>query len=305
MKSAADLCGKRVGMYDWVASGSIWYRHFLRYIDVPPDKLQWWIGDVDEPKITNHVYTLPHGVKTAPEGRALSEMLIDGELDAIYSPPRPRRYHPVNGPIVRLFPDIRAIEREYFRATGMFPPQHLIVLRREVWERDKWIARALTDAFVRCNDVFTKAQRSFPYASPWLDAELEETEELIGADFHPNGYDQTRATIEVFSRAGASCRDRRAAHQCGGILRGAFLGVVIAADRISTSPACGAAGRQSTGVPRRTGRRNALRFSAPTLQVQRSNCARASASTCSVIKWPPVTCSARHAVGALQCACRQ
>ena len=50
MKSAADLCGKRVGMYDWVASGSIWYRHFLRFIGVPPDELQWWIGDVDEPK---------------------------------------------------------------------------------------------------------------------------------------------------------------------------------------------------------------------------------------------------------------
>ena len=199
VKSAADLRGKRVGMYDWVASGSIWYRHFLRFIGVPPEQLQWWIGDVDEPKITNHVYTLPRGVQAAPEGRALSEMLIDGELDAIYSPPRPRRYHPVDGPIVRLFPDIRAIERDYFRATGMYPPQHLIVLRREVWERDKWMARALTDAFIRCNDIFSRAQRSFPYASPWLDMELEETEALMGADFHPYGFEKNRATIEVFN----------------------------------------------------------------------------------------------------------
>jgi 4,5-dihydroxyphthalate decarboxylase len=199
VKTAADLRGKRVGMYDWVASGSIWYRHFLRFIGVPPEQLQWWIGDVDEPKITNHVYTLPHGVQAAPEGRALSEMLIDGELDAIYSPPRPRRYHPQQGPIVRLFPDIRAIERDYFRQTRMFPPQHLVVLRREVWERDKWIAPALTDAFTRCNDVFTRAQRSFPYASPWQDADLEETEALMGADFHPYGFANNRATIETFN----------------------------------------------------------------------------------------------------------
>ena len=34
VKTAADLRGKRVGMYDWVASGSIWYRHFLRFIGV-------------------------------------------------------------------------------------------------------------------------------------------------------------------------------------------------------------------------------------------------------------------------------
>ena len=40
VKTAADLRGKRVGMYDWVASGSIWYRHFLNFIDVPPDELQ-------------------------------------------------------------------------------------------------------------------------------------------------------------------------------------------------------------------------------------------------------------------------
>ena len=37
VKSPADLIGKRVGMYDWVASGSIWYRHFLKFIEVPPE----------------------------------------------------------------------------------------------------------------------------------------------------------------------------------------------------------------------------------------------------------------------------
>jgi 4,5-dihydroxyphthalate decarboxylase len=182
-----------------VASGSIWYRHFLRFIDVKPEELQWCIGAVDEPNITSHTYTLPNWVRAAPQGRALSEMLIAGELDAIYSPPRPRRYDPVGGPIVRLFPDIRAIEREYFRATRVFPPQHLIVLRREVWQQNKWIARALTDAFCRCTDAFAKAQRSFPYASPWLDAELEETVAVMGADFHADGFERNRATIEVFA----------------------------------------------------------------------------------------------------------
>jgi 4,5-dihydroxyphthalate decarboxylase len=199
VKTAADLPGRRVGMYDWVASGSIWYRHFLRFIGVEPDQVQWWIGSVDEPGITSHVYSLPDGVHAAPAGKPLSEMLIDGELDAMLSPPRPRRYHPVDGPIVRLLPDIRTIERDYFRRTGMFPPQHLIVLRRPVWEANKWIVRSLTDAFLGCNEMFGKSQRSFPYASPWLDAELEETEALMGADFHPYGFEANRRTIEVFN----------------------------------------------------------------------------------------------------------
>ena len=200
VKTPADLRGRLVGMYDWVASGSVWYRHFLRFIDVPPEDLQWCIGPVDEPNITSHVYTLPEGVRAAPEGRALSEMLIAGELDAIYSPPRPRRSDPLNGPIVRLFSDIRAIEQEYFRATRMFPPQHLIVLRHETWQQNKWIARSLTEAFTRCTEAFGRAQRSFPYASPWQDAELEATEALMGADFHAEGYERNRATIEVFAQ---------------------------------------------------------------------------------------------------------
>ncbi len=199
LKTAADLRGKRVGMYDWVASGSIWYRHFLNFIGVNPDQLHWTIGEVDGARIGNRAYKLPEGVRAAAPERSLSDMLIDGELDAIYSPPRPFRYHPVNGPIVRLFPDIRAIERDYFRATGMFPPQHLMVLKRNVWDAHKWIARSLTDAFVRCTEVFGKAQRSFPYVSPWLDAELEETEALMGADFHADGFEKNRAAIEVFS----------------------------------------------------------------------------------------------------------
>jgi 4,5-dihydroxyphthalate decarboxylase len=199
VKAPADLRGRRVGMYDWVASGSVWYRHFLRFIGVPPEELQWCIGAVDEPNITSHVYTLPDGVRAAPAGSALSELLVAGELDALLSPPRPRRYHPADGPIVRLLPDIRAIEREYFRATRIYPPQHLIVLRRETWRRNKWIARALTDAFARCTELFGRMQRSFPYASPWLDAELEETEALMGADFHAEGFEKNRATIEVFA----------------------------------------------------------------------------------------------------------
>jgi 4,5-dihydroxyphthalate decarboxylase len=196
----ADLVGKRVGMYDWVASGSIWYRHFLRFVGVDPGSLDWWIGDIDEPRAATHVYTLPEGVHPAPAGRSLSQMLVAGELDALYSPPRPRDYHPVDGPIVRLFTDIRSIERDYFRRTGMFPPQHLIIINRRLWEAHKWVARSLTDAFIRCNDSFAAAQRSFPYVSPWLDLDLEETETLMGADFHPYGFAKNKAAIDTFCR---------------------------------------------------------------------------------------------------------
>jgi 4,5-dihydroxyphthalate decarboxylase len=194
-----DLAGRRIGMYSYTASGSIWYRHFLRFVGLDPAAIQWWIGDIDTPWSSPFDVTLPPGVKAPPSGRSLSDMLIGGELDAIYSPPRPRAYHPADGPLGRLFPDFRGVEQEYFRKTGAFPPQHLMVIRREVWEQHRWIARSLTEAFIAGNDTFTAAQKGFPYATPWLESELENTVAAMGDNFHPYGLEPNRAQIDMFA----------------------------------------------------------------------------------------------------------
>ena len=199
IRSAAELAGKRIGMYSYTASGSIWYRHFLRFIGLEPSTIQWWIGDIDTPWSAPMDQTLPPGVNAPAKGRSLSDMLIAGELDAIYSPPRPEAYHPRTGPIVRLFPDFRLVEQEYFLKTGAFPPQHLIVLRREAWEANPRIAKRLTEAFIAANDCFTAAQKGFPYATPWLEAELEETAAVMGEDFHPYGLERNRSQIDAFA----------------------------------------------------------------------------------------------------------
>jgi 4,5-dihydroxyphthalate decarboxylase len=198
VQSASDLIGRKIGMYDWYASGSIWYRHFLRYCGLDPSQLDWTIGNIDPGGALKKPATPPAGVHEAPDGRFLGEMLASGDIDALYSPPRPKLYDPAAGPIVRLFPDFKPIEKQYFRDTGAFPPQHLMVVRREVWEANPWIAKSLTDAFTLCNTRFATAQRSFPYVSPWLEAELEETEALMGADFHSYGVEANRRTIELF-----------------------------------------------------------------------------------------------------------
>jgi 4,5-dihydroxyphthalate decarboxylase len=200
ISTPADLAGKRIGMYSYSASGSIWYRHFLRFVGLDPAAIQWWIGDIEKPGYAPPAdQTLPPGVNVPATDRSLTDMLVAGGLEAIYSPPRPRAYHPDAGPIGRLFPNFRMVEEEYFRATGVFPPQHLIVLRREVWQRNRWIAKSLTEAFIVANDTFMTAQRAFPYATPWLEAELETTAAVMGDDFHPYGLDRNRSQIDIFT----------------------------------------------------------------------------------------------------------
>ncbi len=47
VRQPADLRGKRMGLYSWVASGSVWYRHFQQYIGIPLDAVEWWVGDIE------------------------------------------------------------------------------------------------------------------------------------------------------------------------------------------------------------------------------------------------------------------
>ena len=198
VRTPQDLAGKRLGMYSWTASGSIWYRHFLRWCGLELDAIEWWIGEVDVPQITTPSGTLPPFVHAAPPGRSLSELLIAGEIDALFSPPRPLRYHYMNGPIVRLVQDIRGTEQRYFQDTEVYPPQHLIILRRAIWERDRSIARRLTDAFIRNNQMFETMQRNFPYVTPWQDLENEATDAIMGTDCHADGLEPNRRTMEQF-----------------------------------------------------------------------------------------------------------
>jgi 4,5-dihydroxyphthalate decarboxylase len=200
IREAQDLAGARVGMYSFTASGSLWYRHLLRYLNVDPASIEWWVGDVDQAWSTTAPPPPPKGTHAPPAGKSLTQMLLDDELDAVLSPPRPQKYHPMNGPIVRLFPEFPKLEERYFRDTGAFPPQHLVTVRRAVWEKNPWIAKSLTDAFIACEAEFIASQRGFPYATPWFEAELEFTDAAMGENFHPHGLDPNRRAMEQFAK---------------------------------------------------------------------------------------------------------
>ena len=198
VRYASDLAGKRAGLYSWSASGSIWYRHMLRFLGVDPASLNWWVGQVDSPDWSAPESGLPDHVQTVLPSRTLADMLVDGELDALFSPPRPVRFNAASGPIVRLFHDFESVEHDYVRAFGIWPPQHMVVLRRETWLKHKHIARSLTDAFVRNNAVFETTLRNFPYVTPWMEAHMDETTALLGTHGHDDGFERNQAAMEIF-----------------------------------------------------------------------------------------------------------
>ena len=218
IQSAADLAGKRIGMYSYTASGSIWYRHFLRFIGLDPSAIEWWIGDIDTPWSAPMDQNLPPGVKAPPKGRSLADLLVAGELEAIYSPPRPAAYHPRTGPIVACS-RTSAWSSERHLKTGDVPPQHLIGAPARGVGGEPPIARSLTDAFSAANDCFTAAQRGFPYATPWLEPQLEDTAAVMERTFTLTGSRRT-GRRSTRSRARRPARPDDSPDHDRGILRG-------------------------------------------------------------------------------------
>jgi 4,5-dihydroxyphthalate decarboxylase len=195
------LNGRPIGIYNWAASGAVWYRHLLRYWEQNPSAMKWTVGGTDEPAKVEARSPHPPNVSDAPSGKSLTDLLLSNQIDAFLVPIPPKKHHPLEGPIVRLVPDFPAVEKRYFEKTGCYPPQHVIVLRREVWERDPSVGRRLVEALDECERRFQDGQHLFPYAAPWLMAELEATDLAMGRDYHAHGLEKNRHAIDVFCQS--------------------------------------------------------------------------------------------------------
>ena len=199
--TAQALGGRSIGIYNWAASGAVWYRHLMRYLGHETTKNAWVVGGADAPAdVRLPEPPLPY-VTPAPKGSSLSDLLLAGTIDAFFAPLPPRKLHPSDGPIVRVFPGFRAMEQKYFADTGCYPPQHVVLVRRATWERDSSVGRRLVDAFNECEATFEAGQRQFPYNSPWLIEDVEDAARLMGVDYHSHGLQKNRQAVDVFCRS--------------------------------------------------------------------------------------------------------
>jgi 4,5-dihydroxyphthalate decarboxylase len=108
-----------------------------------------------------------------------------------------------NPDVVRLFPDYREREKDYYRRTKIFPIMHLVVLRRDVYERHPFIASSLYNAFNAAKARAAEKMRMqgvLRYMLPWMLAEIEEMDAVFSGDPWPYGIEANRATLEAMVR---------------------------------------------------------------------------------------------------------
>ena len=203
----ADLVGKRVGVAEYQLTANVWIRGILAdEYGVPVESVSYRTGGLHQPgrpeKLKVH---LPPDVRVEPigAGQTLSEMLATGEVDALYSPRTPGSFTRGDRGVRRLFDPAGPAEEGYFRRTGIFPIMHVLVLRRDVYERNRWLARSLYDAFEQSKALCeqgideTAAAR---YMLPWLHDEVARTRAVLGEDYWPYGLEKNLDVLRTFLR---------------------------------------------------------------------------------------------------------
>ncbi len=206
IKTPADLAGKRVGVPEWAQTAAIYSRGMLSSeYGVDLRSIDWVQAGVNDPGRREKVsLQLPEGLRcTAQPEKSLSQMLASGELDAVLSarPPRAFSEHPDR--IKRLFPQYREVEQAYWRKTGVFPIMHVIAIRREVYERNRWIATNLLQGFERAKERSLERMADITASSvplPWMSDYAAQSKEIMGKDFWPYGLEPNRVTLEAFTR---------------------------------------------------------------------------------------------------------
>jgi 4,5-dihydroxyphthalate decarboxylase len=207
IRTPKDLIGKRIGTPEYQMTAPVWIRGILsEHYGVPVDSVTYHTGGEEQPGRSEKLrLDLPPNIKVQPIGatKTLSAMLASGEIDALHTARMPSTFSARGGVVQRLFGNYQQVEQEYYRKTRIFPIMHTIVIRRELYEQNRWVARALYKAFVEAQrrtyeDLYMTA--ALKAMLPWLTAHVEEARELMGDDFWAYGFEPNRAPLATFLR---------------------------------------------------------------------------------------------------------
>jgi 4,5-dihydroxyphthalate decarboxylase len=172
-----DLRGKRVGVPEYQQTAALWSRGILEHeFGVSARDIEWFMERGPEKSHGGATgFKPPEGVRLNQigSGTNIGEMLVNGELDAtlLYLSNRNlvdrSTIDLATVDVVKpLFKDKQAETRRYFAKTGIYPINHAVVIKRELYERHPWLALNLYHAFMAAkketeNDTLETLQAYF------------------------------------------------------------------------------------------------------------------------------------------------
>jgi len=207
IRKPGDLKGKRVGVPEYQMTAPVWIRGILSDdYGVKVTDYEHLSGGEEEPGRDEKLkLDLPPSIKIRPIGetQTLAQMIAEGEIDALVTARAPSTFRKRPDAVQRLFPDYVAAEKAYYAKTKIFPIMHTVVIRRDVYEANPWVAQSLYKALAaskaKAMELYQQTA-AMPAMLPWLVAHVEEARSLLGEDWWPYGLEPNRHVLDTFLR---------------------------------------------------------------------------------------------------------
>lgn len=211
IEKPADLRGRKVATVGYSSSGLTWVRGILQdEYGVSPSEIQWVqtskdsaSGQTGGASAWEKVRPAGISIVDAPNGMDESDLLLSGEVDAIFHPAEPRAFVERNPKVRRLFSYPAAVERAYFKKTGIFPIMHLVAIRSDLVKEKPDLPKAIFDAYVQAKqrDYLEMRRIRWAYSSlPWFGQAHDETVAVMGENFYTYGIPENRKALETVFR---------------------------------------------------------------------------------------------------------
>ncbi|MBB42387.1 MAG: 4,5-dihydroxyphthalate decarboxylase [Rhodospirillaceae bacterium] len=205
VKTPDDLKGKRIGIPEWGQTAGIYTRGWMVHTaGVGLNEVKWFQSGINEPgRQEASTLNLPEDVSlTVITDRSLTQMLFDKDLDCVFSARPPKEFLEGDPRIIQMYPDFRSAEEEYFKETGIFPIMHTVAVRKDVFEKNPWVAQNLMTAFEDAKALSYARMSGYTvshYPVPWLYHDgLRENQKLFKGDFWPYGIEPNKTTLTAF-----------------------------------------------------------------------------------------------------------
>jgi 4,5-dihydroxyphthalate decarboxylase len=175
----SDLKGGRIGLLGYQNSLALIVKGMLMHDYGVPFTEVTWVTTREERVNTKLAPSIT--IERAEGGRRLEDLLLAGEIDALVEPDLPQAWLQGKGTVARLFPDYEKEERAYFASTRLFPIMHPIVVKKEILDRDPWVATSLYEALVESKRLYREHMQQ-PHRLSLVWNKLEEERRFFGKD---------------------------------------------------------------------------------------------------------------------------
>jgi 4,5-dihydroxyphthalate decarboxylase len=212
ISNAKDLIGKTIATPGYSSTSLTWIRGILQdEYGVSPQDVKWVSSAEDSSanlsgKVSKNELMIPKGIsiQSGPMGKDESDLLVDGEADALFHAVEPRAYAEGHKKVTRLFQDYRKVEQDYYKKTGIFPIMHAVAVKTKLLRENPWLAKSIFDAYSESKQLAYEEMTKLGWADdmlPWYGQELQETQSLMGNNFYSYGLNKKNIkTLETLFR---------------------------------------------------------------------------------------------------------